>query len=98
MGIIENINGRKPKYVFHNAHGMMSKKIYGEYKDLRLLRDKLGLDFDLENTILVDDQEYNCKHQPKNCVLVESFLPKPEKYEDDEELIVLWDYLKNIRK
>ena len=85
------LQGRKVKYLFHRDHCNLSYELYGNLKDLRMLWDNMKLDFNPSQTILIDDLESNCSHQPDKCIQVIPFIP----YRRDNELNRVMNELKN---
>jgi len=82
--------GRTLDYVFCSYHCDISKKIKKGSKNLTLLKDSFLLsDYDLSNTLIIDDYDEVLKTQPSNCIFAEAFEFSKNGSENDDFLIKL---------
>ena len=97
--VLEKIlRGRKPKYVFHNEHCRISREVYGNIKDLRLLWDNFRIkSFKPTETILLDDLKENCSHQPDKCIWIKGFIPCQRHNDCDKSLLVVLEMFMKIK-
>lgn len=97
--IIDKIILTKPNrqldYVFFSYHGDLSKKMYRNPKDLRLLWEVFKLrDYTADNTIIIDDYIDVVKNQRNNSIQIHPFEILDEGSERD---VVLKDIIPEIQ-
>lgn len=87
MFVIKNIinkKGRNLDLVMWSDHCEISKRIYGQTKDLRYIWNTLKVPgYNSHNTLLFDDLEDNVNHQKCNVLHVDNFDIEQAKDRDD---------------
>jgi RNA polymerase II subunit A small phosphatase-like protein len=96
--ILKNHPERKLEYILFSYHCKKSKKFRKSQKSLDILKKEFGLyDFDMSNTIIIDDHPEVYSTQPGNCLHVKPFeFTDRRSYDDDELLSVVKPTLSKI--
>lgn len=78
---------RKLDFILYDKHCNKSKELFGTLKQLRLL-NHIGIDYNLKDTLIVDDNQEVYSAQPNNCIPIIPFdLEKKSYISFDDELI-----------
>lgn len=89
---------RNLDFIFFSYHCDLSKRDKGGLKDLSMLWDAYGLqNYNVHNTLIIDDNVEVKRIQPCNCYMIKAFEFQQEGSENDMELDRLTDKLKYFK-
>jgi TFIIF-interacting CTD phosphatase-like protein len=87
--ILQGKKDRKIDTIYYRYHVEMAMKIFGGYKDLRLIWDEFKVfDFYPSNTIIIDDNPIVKKSNPYNTIQIYPFDASSESVNDNHLLKV----------
>lgn len=85
--ILEGHPARKLDYVFFSHHCRRSTKLKNSHKNLNMLWDEFGLDYDKDATYIIDDHNEVWETQPKKCIQISAFHFHNKDSHKDRELL-----------
>ncbi len=101
--IVKNIvlkkPGRKLDWIFFDYHCTISKKATQNNKNikcLRMLPVLFKIPYNMNNTIIIDDNPDVRTAQPGNCVHIKPFVVDEKNSDQDVELLKIMQYLKEM--
>ena len=91
---IKNKPDRKLDFVLSRNHCDISRQLYGNIKDLRLIFDVYKIQgYNIHNTIIIDDNQLVKMAQPLHCHQIKPFVHHLPDATFDSELLYLLDVI-----
>jgi len=84
--ILEDHPERKLDYVFFSHHCKLSNKKKNAHKDLDMLWDEFGVNYEKDSTYIIDDHEEVYDTQPEKCLQIKAFEFQDKSSHKDIEL------------